>query len=141
MREWTTRSKVAAAAAILLAVVIMLLTVNWKSELLIATGLLTLALVGVAHPAALPAGGCPTCKARPRNQQRTVLSCTVDRALSTPTSWAVTATVERLCTNCRETRKLVEECHVSTALGSTPSEAVILVMNGTVPPSRILTNS
>ena len=140
MIEWTVRSKIAAASAIALSVVVMLLTVNMRSELLIAIGLLTLALVGVAHPAALPAGGCPTCRARPRNQKRKVLSCSVDRS-SSPTSWSITAAVERHCTNCRETRKLVEECHVSTAIAPTSSEAVVLVMNGTISPSRILTSS
>ena len=142
MTEWTTRSKVAATAAIALALVVMLLTVNWESGLLVATGILTMALVGVAHSAALPPGSCPSCKARPRNQQRTVLSFSVDKAEEgESTNWLVSASVERFCTHCRESRRLVEECLVPMTQATTPAEAVVLVVNGSVEPSRILTNA
>lgn len=141
MQTWTARSVIAATTAIALSLVVMLLTVNWQPALLLATGALTLALVGVAHPAALPGGSCPSCKAAPRNQRRTVLSCQIaPNSQRADSSWVVSSTVERFCTNCKETRKLIEECHVPAHQAATPAEAVVLVSSGKIEPSRILTS-
>jgi hypothetical protein len=138
---WNSRARIAAVTAIALALVMMLLTFMFDNRLLVAVGVLTLALVGVATTRTLPAGSCPSCQARPRQQERTVLSCQVQRYdQGTLDSWTVHATVDRLCTNCRESRQLVEVVVIPKVDAATPAEAVVLASNGSFQPSRILTS-
>jgi hypothetical protein len=139
---WNSRARIAALTAVALAIVMLMLTIRWDNVLLMAAGVLTIALVGVATTRTLPAGSCPTCQARPRQQQRTVIGCQVEKETpETELVWVVLATVDRLCTNCRESRRLVEEVVVPRTEASTSAEAVVLAMNESYSPTRIHTSS
>jgi hypothetical protein len=56
-------------------------------------------------------------------------------------SWLVRVTVDRLCTNCRESRRLVEELLIPRQEAATEAEAIVLARSGRFLPKRIRTVS
>lgn len=131
---WNGRTRASALTAVVLAVVVLLLTLEWDTRLVLIAGLLSVTLAGLALQEGIPAGSCPTCRARPRRQLRDEISTVVEPRID---GWVVLITVERLCTNCRESRRLVEEVAVPRKDAPTEAEAIVLARSGHLTPQRI----
>lgn len=138
MNIWTNRDRVTAFTAVALAVVILLLTFGWSTRLVVAAGFLSVLLAGLALQEGLPAGSCPSCRARPRRQQRHEVAAALHAESD---SWLVLLTVERLCSNCRETRTLVEEVSIPRVHAGSEAEALVLARSGRFAPMRIRTGN
>jgi hypothetical protein len=135
---WDARARISAYASVLLAVLVLLLTLQWNSYLVVAAGALSVVLASLSLRDGLPAGSCPTCRARPRRQDRQEIAASVVQQAE---GWLVTLTVERLCTNCRESRRLAEEIPIPRDAASTEAAALVLARSGRYAADRIrLTN-
>lgn len=142
MSTWNLKTILGALTAISLSLIVMLLTLKWDTKLLLACGIITLALTSITMSVALPVGSCPFCQARPKDQLRTVLGCDVTGSdTESLQSWNVTSRVERICQHCRESRTLIEEFKIPFSLARTEAEAVVLVSNGGHKPVRISSTS
>lgn len=131
---WDGRTRSSAYAAVVLAVLVLLLTLHWNSLLVVATGVLATLLAALSMREGLPAGSCPSCRARPRRQTREEVAAAVIRQVD---DWLVSITVDRLCTNCRESRRLVEEIVVPRVSSETEAEALVLARSGRIIPNKI----
>lgn len=138
MPSWNGRTRISAFVAVALAVFVVLLTLQWSSILVGSAGVLAVALAALSLQDGLPAGSCPSCRAKPRRQQRDEVAGSVQL---TSLGWTVALTVDRLCTNCRESRHLVEEFVVPRESASTEAEALVLARSGRYLPERIRTTS
>jgi hypothetical protein len=122
----------------MLGVVVLLLTLQWNIALVLLAGALSILTAAISLQDGAVGGGCPTCRARPSRQERDELSTVVDPSGE---SWLVRVTVDRLCTNCRESRRLVEELLIPRQEAATEAEAIVLARSGRFLPKRIRTVS
>lgn len=120
----------------LLGVVVLLLTLQWNIALVLLAGVLSIITAAISLQDGVVGGGCPTCRARPSRQVRDELSTVVDPSGE---SWFVRVTVDRLCTNCRESRRLIEELLIPRQEATTEAEAIVLARSGRFLPQRIRT--